>query len=57
MPTDSPQPLLVQAPLNQILFGPPGTGKPTQPSMKLYVFLIQNFLKKYENDRTALKPI
>jgi 5-methylcytosine-specific restriction protein B len=55
MPTDSPQPLLVQAPLNQILFGPPGTGKTHATINEALRILDPEFLKKYENDRTALK--
>ena len=55
MPTNSPQPLLVQAPLNQILFGPPGTGKTHATIDEALRILDSEFLKKHENDRTVLK--
>lgn len=51
--SDLPSSLL--PPLNQILFGPPGTGKTHATIDEALRILDPEFLKEHENDRTALK--
>ncbi|MGZ8910755.1 MAG: AAA family ATPase [Methylococcaceae bacterium] len=56
MPTDSSLlPFYVQTPLNQILFGPPGTGKTYATIDEALRILDPEFLEKNKHDRVLLK--
>ena len=55
MPTDTTPSRPVLAPLNQILFGPPGTGKTYATIDETLRILDPEFLVANEKDRTALK--
>ncbi len=55
MPTDSPLSFPVVAPLNQILFGPPGTGKTYATIDEALAILDPELLHKYPDDRIVLK--
>ena len=48
-------PQLVRSPLNQILFGPPGTGKTYHTINKALAILDPAWLAEHETDRQALK--
>ncbi|MFK7686260.1 hypothetical protein ACI7MJ_21690, partial [Aeromonas caviae] len=52
---DAPMPQLVRSPLNQILFGPPGTGKTYHTINKALAILDPAWLAEHETDRQALK--
>ncbi|MFM4915614.1 AAA family ATPase [Aeromonas dhakensis] len=52
---DAPMPQLVLSPLNQILFGPPGTGKTYHTINKALAILDPAWLEEHETDRQALK--
>ncbi|WP_323929000.1 AAA family ATPase [Aeromonas caviae] len=52
---DALMPQLVLSPLNQILFGPPGTGKTYHTINKALAILDPAWLEKHETDRQALK--
>lgn len=52
---DAPMPQLVLSPLNQILFGPPGTGKTYHTINKALAILDPAWLAEHETDRQALK--
>jgi 5-methylcytosine-specific restriction protein B len=60
-PVDPPRPLppvklvIVHPPLNQILFGPPGTGKTYRTIDKALEILDPEFLREHAEDRAALK--
>jgi len=53
-PTETNKPMTT-SPLNQILFGPPGTGKTYATINEALRILDRDFLEKYQNDRKALK--
>jgi 5-methylcytosine-specific restriction protein B len=55
MPTDSPLVASVLAPLNQILFGPPGTGKTYATIDETLRILDPDYLQQHQDDRAALK--
>lgn len=52
---DALMPQLVLSPLNQILFGPPGTGKTYHTINKALAILDPAWLEEHETDRQALK--
>ncbi|WP_324023523.1 hypothetical protein [Aeromonas caviae] len=52
---DAPMPQLVLSPLNQILFGPPGTGKTYHTINKALAILDPSWLAEHKTDRQALK--
>ncbi|MBL0653001.1 AAA family ATPase [Aeromonas caviae] len=52
---DAPMPQFVLSPLNQILFGPPGTGKTYHTINKALAILDPSWLAEHETDRQALK--
>ncbi|WP_404835521.1 AAA family ATPase [Aeromonas media] len=52
---DAHMPQLVLSPLNQILFGPPGTGKTYHTINKALAILDPAWLEEHETDRQALK--